>query len=92
MNENEEKIGDVKHIELEQKSVQEATEGMEVAISISNINYERELKDKRFLYTNISESQFKEFKKNKDLLSGSEMNVLKEISDIKRKTNSEWGM
>jgi len=92
MNENEEKVGDVKHIEAEQKSVQEATEGMEVAISMSNINYERELKDKRFLYTNISESQFREFKKNKDLLSGSEMNILKEISEIKRRTNSEWGM
>jgi hypothetical protein len=59
---------------------------------MSNINYDRELKDKRFLYTNISESQFREFKKNKDLLSGSEMNVLREISEIKRKTNSEWGM
>lgn len=92
MNEDEEKIGDVKHIELEQKSVNEATEGMEVAISMSNVNYERELKNKRFLYTNISESQFREFKKNKDLLSGSEMNILREISEIKRKTNSEWGM
>lgn len=92
MNENEEKVGDVKHIEAEQKSVHEATEGMEVAISMSNLNYERELKDKRFLYTNISESQFREFKKNKDLLSGSEMNILKEISEIKRRTNSEWGM
>ncbi len=92
MNENEEKIGDVKHIEAEQKSVHEATEGMEVAISIPNLNYERELKDKRFLYTNISESQFREFKKNKDLLSGSEMNVLREISEIKRKTSPEWGM
>jgi len=64
---------------------------MEVAISIPGINFERRLKDKEFLYTDLSESQFKNFKKNKDLLSQNEMSVLQEIAEIKRKKHPEWG-
>jgi hypothetical protein len=43
-------IGRVKAIQSENKSVQEATEGMEVAISIPGTNYERELKTVETLY------------------------------------------
>jgi len=64
---------------------------MEVAISIPGTNYERQLKDKKFLYSNISESQFKEFKKNKDLLSQSEIKTLQEVAEIKRRTKADWG-
>ena len=86
-----EKIGKVKNIQSEQKSVETANEGLEVAISIPNINFERVLKERKTLYTNISERQFREFKKNKDLLSSNEMNILKEIAEIKRESNSDWG-
>jgi len=56
---------------------------MEVAISIPGVNFERQLKNKEFLYSNISVSQFKTFKKNKDLLSQNEMKILQEIAEIK---------
>ncbi|MCR4327686.1 MAG: translation initiation factor IF-2 [Nanoarchaeota archaeon] len=92
IDEDDEKIGNIKNIQSEQKSVEEALEGIEVAVSIPNINYERQLKGKRFLYSNMGESQFKEFKKNKDLLTGSEIKVLKEIAEIKRKEKEDWGM
>ena len=92
INENDEKIGNIKNIQSENKSVQEAAEGLEVAISIPGLNYDRELKDKKYLYSNLGESQFREFKKNKDLLTGPEMKILQEIAELKRKTNSEWGM
>lgn len=92
IDENDEKVGNIKNIQSDQKSVKEATEGLEVAISMPNITYDRQMKNKRFLYTNLGESQFREFKKNKDLLSGTEMQILREISEIKRKTNPEWGM
>ncbi|NCN86863.1 translation initiation factor IF-2 [archaeon] len=92
IDENNEKVGNVKNIQSEQKSVREASPGMEVAISIPNLTYDRQLKGKRFLYTNLGESQFREFKKNKDLLTGEEMQILREISEIKRRTNPEWGM
>ena len=78
------KIGRIKKIQSENKGVDEATEGMEVAISIPGINFERQLKDKEFLYSDVSESQLKNFKKNKDLLSSGEMRILNEISEIKK--------
>ncbi len=87
-----EKIGRTKNIQSENRSVQEAMEGMEVALSIPGINFERQLKDKEFLYSDISESQFRNFKKNKDLLSSNEMRVLQEIAEIKRQEKADWGM
>jgi translation initiation factor 5B len=92
IDEKDEKVGNVKNIQADQKSVQEATEGIEVAISISGLNYERQLKGQSFLYTNLGESQFKDFKKNKDLLTGAEMQILKEIAELKRKTKADWGI
>ena len=92
IDETDEKVGNIKNIQSEQKSVKEATKNMEVAISIPGLNYERQLKGKTFLYTNLGESQFRDFKKNKDLLTGEEMQILREISEIKRQTKPEWGM
>jgi translation initiation factor 5B len=86
-----EKTGRIKNIQSENKSVEEATEGMEVAVSVPGTNFERKLKDREFLYSDISESQFRNFKKNKDLLSSSEISALQEIAEIKRRENPEWG-
>jgi len=92
INEKGEKVGRVKNIQSENKSVDTASEGMEVAVSIPGQNYERQISDKKFLYTDISESQFRTFKKNKDLLSQSEIKILQEIAEIKRQEKSEWGV
>ncbi len=92
IDEKGEKIGKIKNIQSENKSVDEAKEGLEVAVSIPGINFERVMKDKNILYSNISESQFRKFKKNKDLLSSSEIKVLNEIAEIKRKSKPEWGV
>ncbi|HTY44242.1 MAG TPA: translation initiation factor IF-2 [Patescibacteria group bacterium] len=84
IDETGEKLGKIKNIQLEKSSVQEATEGMEVAISIPGANFEREIKNKQFLYSDISEGQFKTFRKNKDLLNRNELSILQEIAQIKR--------
>ncbi len=85
-----EKVGRVKNIQLNNKPVGEATEEMEVAISVSGVNFERALKGKQFLYSNMGETQMKNFKKNKDLLSSKELSVLQEIVEIKKgKTSDE---
>ena len=65
---------------------------MEVAVSMSGINFERVMKDRNFIYSDLGESQFRNFKKNKDLLSGSEMKILQEIAEIKRRDKTDWGM
>ena len=93
INDQGEKVGRVKNIQSENKSVDKSTEGMEIAISIPGLNYERQIKNTNInlLYSEISESQFKNFKKNKDLLSSNEIKVLQEISEIKRKEKADWG-
>ncbi len=92
IDEEDNKVGNIKNIQSEQKSVKEAKKGLEVAISIPGVHYEKLLSGKKFLYTNLGESQFREFKKNKDLLTAEDMNILKEIAEIKRKVNLEWGL
>ena len=92
IDENGEKVGKIKNIQSEKKSVSEANDGMEVAVSMSGINFERVMKNKNFLYSDLGESQFRNFKKNKDLLSGNEMRILQEIAEIKRKTKADWGI
>jgi translation initiation factor 5B len=92
IDETGEEIGKVKNIQSEKKSVQEAAESLEVAISISGTNFERQLKGKKFLYSDMGESHFKNFKKNKDLLSPNEMKALQELAEIKRAKKPEWGI
>jgi translation initiation factor 5B len=90
--EKNEKIGKVKAIQLEKQSVQEASSGMEVAISMPEVTFDRQLKETKFLYSELSESQFKEFKENKDILTQEDIRVLQEISELKRKGKSTWGI
>ena len=79
-------------MQSENSSVEEAFEGKELAVSIPGINFERRMKNTNFLYSDISESQFRNFKKNKDLLSSSELSILHEIAEIKRKSKADWGI
>jgi len=91
IDETDEQIARVKAIQEEKTSVNEAEEGKEVAISLTGTNFERQLADKKYLYTQLSETQFKSFKKNKDLLNEREIKAIMEIAEIKRKKNSDWG-
>lgn len=92
IDEKSEKVGRVKNIQHEKNSVKEASPGMEVAISLPGVTFDRQLKETNFLYSNLSESQFRDFKKNKSLLSSREMKVLQEIAVIKRKEKATWGI
>ena len=84
---NGKKVGRIKNIQSNQKPVAEATEDMEVAISVSGANFERGLKGKEFLYSMITENHFKIFEKNRDLLSSRELSVLREIAEIRKSKN-----
>ena len=92
IDEKGEKVGKIKNMQSENTSVEEALEPQELAISIPGINFERRMKNVDFLYSDIAESQFRNFKKNKDLLSSSEINLLQEIAEIKRQEKADWGI
>ena len=92
MNEQGEEVERVRNIQVEKDKVDEATQGMEVAISLGGTNFERQLADKEYLYSDMSGKQFKAFKDNKDLLSREEVEVLQKISHIKRAAEPSWGV
>jgi len=92
VDENNSEIGRIKNIQLEGKSLNEAQSGEEIAISVPGITFDRQLKDSRILYSNLTSEQFRKFKENKDLLSSQEIVVLKEIAEIKRKEKTTWGI
>jgi len=89
---SDEKIGQVKEMQENRSTVQEASKGKEVAISIPGLNFERQITVGESLYTNLSETEFRKFKEHKELLSSEEKSVLQEISQIKRIANPTWGI
>jgi len=56
------------------------------------VNFERQLTIGEPLYTNLSETEFRKFKKHKDLLSAEEKSILQEVAQIKRRENPTWGI
>jgi len=92
IDENNEKISHVKNIQHEKTSLKEAVPEMEVAISLPGIAFDRQLKNSRFLYADLSEAQFRKLKENKDVLSSGELKILQEIASMKRKEKAVWGV
>jgi len=92
INKDDKKIGRVKAMQEEKTNIQKAEKGKEIAISIPGLNFEREVQKGEFLYTNLSEFQFRKFKENKELLTQEEIRVLQEIAEIKRKKEVTWGI
>lgn len=90
--EGNEKMSRIKGLQLEGKGIEEASKGMEVAISLPGVTFDRQLKNTKFLYSELADSQFKEFKRNKELLSQEDIKVLQEIANIKRKEKGTWGV
>jgi len=92
INRDNKKIGQVKEIQHEKKSVNKIESGKEVAISMPGVNFERQITIGESLYTNLAESEFRKFKKHKNLLSSEEKSILQEVAQIKRRENSTWGI
>ena len=74
------------------KNVDWAVKGEEVAISLPGITFSRQLKDENVLYADISEEQFRNFKKNKNILGSGDISLLQELAQIKRKEKPTWGI
>ena len=84
-------IGSIKGIQSENKSIEEALQGQEVAISIDGVTVGRQIKGEDILYTALPENDAKKLKEM-DVLNADEKDVLNKIIEIKRKANKFWGM
>jgi translation initiation factor 5B len=84
-------IGSIKGIQSENKSIDEALQGQEVAISIEGVTVGRQIKGNDILYTALPESDAKKLK-DMDVLTLDEKDILNKIIEIKRKDNKFWGI
>ena len=84
-------IGSIKGIQSENKSVEEAIQGQEVAISIDGITIGRQIKGGDIFYTDLPASDAKKLR-DMDVLNTDEKDILNKIFEIKRKSDRFWGM
>jgi len=86
------RVSTVKSLGEEQESLTVAEQGKQVAMAMDGVTIGRQVKEGDYLYTDISEEHFKKLKELKKNLSKKELEVLKEIADIKRKDDPVWGV
>ncbi len=84
-------IGNIKGIQSENKPIEEAIQGQEVAISIEGVTVGRQIKGEDILFTDIPASDAKKLREM-DILNIDEKDVLNKIFEIKRKKDKFWGM
>ncbi len=92
MNQDGKRLTAVKSMKEGQDNVNAAEQGRQLAMSMDNITIGRQVQEGDFLYTDIPEEHFKKLKTLKKYLSQNELEVLKEIAEIKRRENAVWGV
>ena len=86
------KIGEVKSIQLDGKGASEAVKDKQVAVAISGAIVGRQLIENDVYVSDMKESDVKKLKIMRKLLKLEEIELLKEIINIKRKDNPLWGV
>ena len=74
------------------KSISKAEKNQQVAASLSGVAIGRQIFEGDILYSAIPEEDFIKLKKVKQYLKKEEIEVIKEIAEIKRKKNPLWGV
>lgn len=85
-------ITEVKGIQEQGKNIGEAAKGKEIAVSLLNVIVGRQINSGDILYSSINEEEFRKLKKLKNYLSNGEIQIMKEIAELKRKKNPVWGI
>lgn len=91
MKEDGKVVGSIKGIQSENKPVEEAIQGQEVAISIEGVTVGRQIKGEDILFTDLPASDAKKLR-DMGTLNPDEKDVLNKIFEIKRKSDKFWGM
>ena len=85
-------ITQVKEMQHEGKKLTEAKRGEQLAASFPDVTIGRQLKEGDILYSDIHEDHFRAYKKFRKLINDEEVEILKEIAELKRKINPTWGI
>lgn len=94
INQDGEKIGKVHQVQLKNESVKEAKHGDEVAISINDITFGRQVKETDTLHVVVPEPHVRVLRtKFRDEIRPDELDALVQLVEVMRKKeNAWWGM
>lgn len=85
-------IGSIREIQKDMKNVKEAKKNEQVAVSITNAVVGRSFNGDDILYSDVKEDEYRKLKQLKKYLDNESIDILREISEIKRKNNPTWGI
>ncbi|MBR9700799.1 translation initiation factor IF-2, partial [Candidatus Woesearchaeota archaeon] len=86
------KLTEVKSMQKNKESAQEAKFGEQLAASLPGVTAGRQIHESDVLYTFLSEEEFRRLKELAEFLRGDEKSALKEIANIMREHNPLWGI
>ena len=92
MNENGRPLTKIKSIQVEGENMQRVEQGKQAAVSLPGVTVGRQIFENSILYVDIPEDDFRKLKEMKNYLNPSEIQLLKEISLIKRRKYPLWGV
>ncbi len=92
MKEDGRTIGEIKAMQKDQENIRVAERNQQIAISVDGVTVGRQINEGDILYSDIPEDDFRKMKELKQYLSKEEIELLKEISQMKRKNNPVWGI
>ena len=90
MDEEGNSIGRVKSIQEQNESVDEASKGDEVAVSITNATVGRNIEEGDILLSDITGEDYRKLQKLEDLTSAGEKEILEEIVELKDRKDPHW--
>ncbi len=86
------KLCTLKSIQDGKDAINEAEEGKQVAVALTGVSVGRQINEGDILYSDIPEDDFKRLKKLRKYLNDKEIEVMKELAEMKRKNNPTWGI
>lgn len=86
------KVSFVKSMKEGKDNISLAEQGKQLAMAMPGVTVGRQVNEGDFLYSDIPEEDFKKLKEMKKHLAKMEIEVMKEVAEIKRKNNPVWGI
>jgi translation initiation factor 5B len=86
------RIGFVKSIKNGEENMQELKQKEQAAVGIDDLIVGRHAQEDTVIYAFMGEENFRALKRNIDLLSKDEVQVLKELAELMRKEDTLWGL
>ena len=86
------RVGKVKGIKDKETTLKELKVGESAAISVEDLIIGRHAQENDYLFSFMGEENFRNLKKNADLLSESEKKAMKDLAEVMRKENNLWGI